>query len=564
MIKPKKGWNMRSLIRGYNVLIFLVILGVIAYINSVAIQQIRSTEQSREQAVLDSWMRQMEKNLENNTIFANNLVCDNIHLVELENGDTDAEKYYVIVEIYSEIKDYALLNYGMNEMFFYSKKGGNNQYLSTNRSGLSSHNQVNDKILEMIELCHENNTSGKWQFVELEGINYLIYIVENNGYYAGCYATTEYLLDLFTDSNDESKKLFITDKDGYVYTDGYLEETAVDFEQMEYKGDDEVYRQYISCSSMVGLGLGEHIEKGAAEKALTHIQAIMIMLSIILSAVILGMSGLLNRLLYQPIRKLVAKMAVVSDGNFEEIDESGENLREIEILNHAFNRMVTEIKKLKIDIYEEKLREQEVRLLYLQLQIRPHFVVNVLNNIYSMAEMNRTDGIQKICLYLMKYLRFLYNKKQQLILLSEEMECVNAYVEIQKMRLQNQFKFEMEVEPSCTMELIPPLLIQTFVENSMKYGIRLETENNDIQVEIKRELKDIVITVCDCGPGYPQDVLEAVANGKRTENRDSGVGIFNLCSRLQLLYGEKATVSLYNDSGACSVVRFPCFENRIE
>ena len=91
---------------------------------------------------------------------------------------------------------------------------------------------------------------------------------------------------------------------------------------------------------------------------------------------------------------------MISEGNFETKITAATNLREIRILNNTFNKMVDEIKHLKIAIYEDQLREQKVRLQYLQMQIRPHFLVNALNSVCSMIDMKNEAGAREMCRYL--------------------------------------------------------------------------------------------------------------------------------------------------------------------
>ena len=141
-------------------------------------------------------------------------------------------------------------------------------------------------------------------------------------------------------------------------------------------------------------------------------------------------SGFLEYFLYQPIRRLIEKMMQIAEGQFENKIEDTSHLREIQVLNETFNQMVDEIKNLKIEIYEDEIREQKIRLQYLQMQIRPHFLVNALNSVRTMIDMKWEDSAVEMCCYLADYFRALSRNNIDMVIISEELKQVETYVNI--------------------------------------------------------------------------------------------------------------------------------------
>lgn len=110
---------------------------------------------------------------------------------------------------------------------------------------------------------------------------------------------------------------------------------------------------------------------------------------------------------------------------------------------------------------------------YLSQQIQPHFVLNTLNILYS-YEPEEYPLIQKMILCLSKYFRYIVKVHSDFVELSQELAHIKNYFEIQEARYPEQFDYYVESEEGMDDLLIPPLLIQNFTENSIKYAIDME------------------------------------------------------------------------------------------
>ena len=178
---------------------------------------------------------------------------------------------------------------------------------------------------------------------------------------------------------------------------------------------------------------------------------------------------------------------------------------------HNFNDMVSEIKNLKIDNYEKALDIQKSYLQYLQMQVNPHFYLNALNIIYSLAQMKHYALIQEMTMSLVEYSRYMFRSPEQLVTVQQEMEHVEHYMKIQQMRFPDRIVFTAEISAEVEDALIPPFVIQSFVENSIKYAVNFEQHNvcsiRGKIVESHGELY-VLIEVRDNGKGYQEEVLE--------------------------------------------------------
>ncbi|MDD2955303.1 MAG: histidine kinase, partial [Oscillospiraceae bacterium] len=270
-----------------------------------------------------------------------------------------------------------------------------------------------------------------------------------------------------------------------------------------------------------------------------------------------------------PLKSLVDAMNNIRRGDFSaqiEIENSGEEFR---LVNDTFNAMIREIKRLKVDIYEEKLLRQKTRQQYYQLQIQPHFFMNSLNMIYQFAQIKNFELVQKLAMHLSAYFRYSLKNEAELVSLKDELAHVENYLDIQKIRYPYNLKTTVEVEPEMEEIQIPPLIIQTFIENAIKYAVNMDAvteiglKAEKVEGYVRRYLK---ISIYDDGPGFSREVLGALENGQRIfDSTREHVGIFNVQQRLWLIYQGNGDITFRNREphGALVEVVIP-IENKQE
>jgi two-component system sensor histidine kinase YesM len=225
---------------------------------------------------------------------------------------------------------------------------------------------------------------------------------------------------------------------------------------------------------------------------------------------------------------------------------------EFAFLMGTFNNMVTQISKLKIDVYEEKIRTQDAEFGLLQVQIRPHFYLNSLNIIHSLAAIKEYALIQKMTQLLAEYFRFIIQTKNGTVSLESEIRHIQNYLEIQKLRFPNQLNYEIVLPDRFRNCIILPLTIQTFVENSIIHGFASRKELFVIRILVDandQAADDLLwIEVSDNGIGFPEPILRKLQDGTyENEVFDDGhLGIQNVMQRQRIQYDAKAKL-LFNN-----------------
>lgn len=241
-----------------------------------------------------------------------------------------------------------------------------------------------------------------------------------------------------------------------------------------------------------------------------------------------------------------------SDGNFENV-----GIAEFAEAGRALNRKSDEIRQLQIDIYKEQLKRQEVEMDYMQLQIRPHFYINCLNIIHSMAQEGLTKEIQKFTVYISTYLRYIFKKGMEPVTVESEIAFTQNYLNILSCMNDRTYGYKIYCEQELEKVLIPPLMIQTFVENSVKYNLDLE-ENLFIEVSVKKakEGEKMEICISDNGCGIEEPTRERYNAGIfETADSTQHIGIRNTVARLRMMYQEKAKIRFAQNEGGGAFVK---------
>ena len=196
----------------------------------------------------------------------------------------------------------------------------------------------------------------------------------------------------------------------------------------------------------------------------------------------------------------------------------------------------------------EQYRESEMRRLVaqaelraLQSQIHPHFLFNALNTLYGIIP-REARGARDTVLNLADIFRYFLETQKTFSRLEEELHIVKAYLDVERLRLGQKLRVEIEVEQSALDAPIPILSIQPLVENAVKHGIAPKPQGGLVQLNAAFDSRgDLVITVRDTGGGF------APARSK------SGVGLDNVTRRLQLCYGPAARLRIDSDSRGAAV-----------
>ncbi len=195
----------------------------------------------------------------------------------------------------------------------------------------------------------------------------------------------------------------------------------------------------------------------------------------------------------------------------------------------------------------------EVRAL--QARMNPHFLFNALNTLAAMAA-NDAGAIPVATARIARFMRAALNQHERpLVALSEELDTVGAYLEIEQLRFGARLHVEQEVDPSVLDALVPPFLIQPLVENAVQHGARAEarqrSEAGRVRLEVRPVGEALVLIVSDNGPGIPAERRPSILEG----TADGAHALALLRRRLRGLYGNAFELTVNDHPGGGTVVR---------
>ncbi|MEK3885428.1 histidine kinase [Paenibacillus sp. PL2-23] len=244
-----------------------------------------------------------------------------------------------------------------------------------------------------------------------------------------------------------------------------------------------------------------------------------------------------------PMRQLVTSFQKLKNEDYSvRLQPKGNS--EFSFLFTRFNSMVAQIQDLFGRVYLEKIHVREAKLKQLQSQINPHFFYNCFSFISSMAKLKNYEAIIAMSQNLSHYYRYTTRQEREFVALSEEMDLIVHYLDIQQMRMKR-LSFEMHLPPWLKHKQVPPLVIQPLVENAVLHGIEPSLEAGRVIVRAEEEDGVMTVTVDDDGAGMTEQELAALTKKLSLPmDEEMSCGLWNVHQRLHLRYGEGAGLTL--------------------
>lgn len=195
---------------------------------------------------------------------------------------------------------------------------------------------------------------------------------------------------------------------------------------------------------------------------------------------------------------------------------------------------------------EKSLRSEalahEAQLLMLRYQLNPHFLFNTLNAISTLVLAQATTQANEMLTKLSKFLRYsLDHSPLDRVSLAHELDSSRLYLDIEKVRFAERLKLEFEIAEDAAAALVPTMILQPIIENSIKHAISKSETGGSIRIAAWRIQDRLVLEVSDDGPGLADGAVNADAR-----SLSKGVGVSNIQNRLQEIYGSSHKLQFSN------------------
>lgn len=290
-----------------------------------------------------------------------------------------------------------------------------------------------------------------------------------------------------------------------------------------------------------------------------------LILVILLADLLLSLfvAHIMMRYVVRDFELLLHKMEIFSQTELQlpesRIDYS-QRSDEIGKLHQSFDAMAERIQHLVNTNYRYQILNRDARLKALESQINPHFLYNTLETVNWRAKALKDDTISNIVQSLAALLRATLSNEKSLVPLNYELNLVNNYITIQKIRFEERLLFRF-YDSECTENLknalVLPLTIQPLLENAIRYGMEEMTETCEISVYPYQRGDFLIIEVANQGSSFEENLLENLQNGSKSSH-GFGIGLLNINQRIQMLFGDAYGLSFRNEEDkAIAIITLP-------
>lgn len=215
----------------------------------------------------------------------------------------------------------------------------------------------------------------------------------------------------------------------------------------------------------------------------------------------------------------------------------------IVIVTVSFERLRKQARATELRAQQAQKEALRAQLETLQARTNPHFLFNSLNTVAGLIDED-PSGAERVLEKLSSLFRYsLEGSKTEWVRLERELDAVNAYLEVEHIRLGDRLHSSVEVDPGVAERLVPPLVLQPLVENAVLHAVAPRKEGGRLEIRVGHNGSGLELSVTDDGPGLGNSV-----------HRGSGTSLGDLRRRLEMLYGERALLETTQpEGGGCRV-----------
>lgn len=346
----------------------------------------------------------------------------------------------------------------------------------------------------------------------------------------------------------------------------------------------KTYSEYVDFSKFLNVYLEKFSEQKIkftmeihhkAQKQLNDIRRINTLVILVWTLFASLLSIVFSNTFTTPIINLSKVANKIAHGNLEAQLPQYSSNDEVAVLYQSFSNMISNIKDMvkkleekaeiermyaqqKIEAIKYRQALQEAELKNLQAQINPHFLFNTLNTILQIAMFENAKQTYEILLRTSNYLRYVVHNINRIVKLEDEIENVNNYMYIYRMRFGNKITLEIDVEDDTKLLLMPCMILQPLVENAIVHGFK-EKESGLIKIMAHKVKENVEIVVWDNGSGIEEEILEDLKNFSFEDNKTTGIGLSNIAKRLSYFYGVERPLYIESnvEGGTKVIIKVP-------
>lgn len=271
---------------------------------------------------------------------------------------------------------------------------------------------------------------------------------------------------------------------------------------------------------------------------MVNIRYFVAILILLMTMMLVVINRVVSLRISSPILKLNYSVREYEAGKKPEIYIGGS--QEIRHLGYSIQKSYEQIDDLMKKIVLEQTERRKSELDALQSQIHPHFLYNTLESITWMIEGEKNDEAVFMISQLARLFRISLSKGRTVISIKDELQHAQSYMNIQKIRYKNSFSVTFDIDEEVYSYCTVKLILQPLLENAINYGVGGMEDSGEIVVTGRKQEDKIILAVCDNGLGMSEEEVALVlTDSNRIHKHGSGVGLVNVNSRIQILFGKE-------------------------
>ena len=331
-----------------------------------------------------------------------------------------------------------------------------------------------------------------------------------------------------------------------------------------YRGEGGILQAYRQQES--GMVIFTLVPNKILDRGLNQIFLVLAGIYAIVILIAVAVSLYFSRIFTKPIQMISREMTSFDGKDFSHTISLHTDT-ELDQIGESYNKMLGNIERLLTEIkkQEKELHVSEMNMLI--SQIKPHFLYNTLDTIYMLARINGEKTTMKMIQALSGYLRLSLSKGSDMVTVEDELDNVKNYLEIQKIRNEDLFSYEISCQPEVENRWTLKLILQPLAENAIKYGFCDIFEGGLIRIDVRELSGRLTFSVYNNGKPMDKEIAEKInALGKvpvpemkkAFPDKQKGYGVINIATRLRLKYGDQVEFGYeVLEEGTRCVIKLP-------
>lgn len=571
---PERSYSLRARMTSYGLVIITAVVIFLAIFTVSYIGVTQKEIKSSNQVMLDFIVQAWEGTLSDADQFLADICVNNLSYAMLTRSGTSLQMYqaeYNLMEVFSAK---AASSNRITGLFVAKPRDGifRSAYSAGygNSSGKNQRQDV-DEIIKRYLYGEDFAVDGQWKVLRQGNYSMLVRVAGVRGtYVAAILDLDKYIVPSVNRYSTEALRVAYTDGEAVYANEEFVAAASVTPRALfDNAGSLRTRNNYLVQTAPIPgtpVALCIFLHQGEIMRLFKGTVVALVLIGAALLGTVSAVLLRVNGLLLHPVRSIRAVSERLARSDWDFALEESHPVEEIRNIDGTINRLVRQIKDLHIDNYEKELDVRAARLQYYQVQTKPHFYLNCLKNINALAQGQAFEKIQLLATAVSRHLRYTFRDNRSLVALREELDEVEDYLRILNISTACPVYLKQNVEEELMDCRVPPLLLQTFVENAFQHA-RTEGKVLSIYINIntlvlEEERRVISVIISDNGAGYSARQLELLARQNDDAFRAEHIGISNLLHRLRLVYKERVETAFLNApaGGACVQMILPMEE----